>query len=301
MLEQKQFFIPPAIIEDFDFYFEERKVLVKQVGANIIIHWNRNISSKLFDNIKNKKAGEAYIIGYTSKILPKINQEILKQRYSNEHFLIKYFSTLDILKISIYKNSSMEIAPLTYPKSITPFSLSQKLGKGIDEIFIRDLLDAGNAYFNYNLDECIRKIITSLENSFIFLKHKGSKKGLFSRKKGFKNIIKNIYSGDLKNKDIENNLLFIYKVRNKIVHRKFRVKFSNNWFCKKSVITLFYHYKTQCKNNIPLKDYILSLEMQFRMIDDFCRGQTPEDIINIDRFERNLKIDNGEMSIILKG
>ena len=41
--------------------------------------------------------------------------------------------------------------------------------------------------------------------------------------------------------------------------------------------------------------------MQFRMIDDFCRGQTPEDIINIDRFERNLKIDNGEMSIILKG
>ena len=164
----------PALLEDFDFYLYDNKICVNQIGGKLQIKFNKKISNKLLNDIKKNK-GENFIIGYISKILPKVNQEILKQRYKNGHFLIRSFSTMDIYKIVITRLRSGEEIILNWPVSIDNFPPSKKLAKEKNEIFIRDLIDAGNLYFNGNYDDCIRKIVTSVENSFRFYNLKGKR------------------------------------------------------------------------------------------------------------------------------
>ncbi len=268
----------PALLEDFDFYLYNNKICVNQIGGELQIKFNKKISNKLLNDVKKHK-GERFVIGYISKILPKVNQEILKQRYENGHFLIRSFSIMDIYKIIITRHRSGEEIVLNWPVSIDNFPPSKKLAKEKNEIFIKDLIDAGNLYFNGNYDDCIRKVITSIENSFRFYNLKGKRKSLFFRNNKFNNIIKNNINGkDIGQKVIASNLIFIYKIRCKIVHDKFRIKYNNGWICKKGIGTLFYLYQFLDRNNKQILDYIHSLQTQFLMLDMFCQGTNLEDV-----------------------
>jgi len=283
----------PALLEDFDFYLYNNKIYVNQIGGELQIKFNKKISNKLLNDIKKHK-GECFIIGYISKILPKVNHEILKQRYENGHFLIRSFSILDIYKIVIIRLRSREEIILNWPVSIDNFPPSMKLVKEKNEIFIKDLIDAGNLYFNGNYDDCIRKIITSVENSFRFYNLKGKRKSLFFHNNKFNNIIKNNISGkDISQKVIASNLIFIYKIRCKIVHDKFRIKYNNGWICKKGIGTLFYLYQFLNKDDKQFLDYVLSLQQQFLMLDMFCQG------INLEDVEKLENRDNKERENIL--
>lgn len=55
-----------------------------------------------------------------------------------------------------------------WPLPIPGFPEVNKFKERLDVIFVRDLIDAMTEYFYFNLDECVRKVITSLENYFIY-------------------------------------------------------------------------------------------------------------------------------------
>jgi hypothetical protein len=62
--------------------------------------------------------------------------------------------------------------------------------------------------------------------------------------------------------------MFIYFLRNKIVHDKLRFKFENEMICKKGIGTLLYIYQSKHNVRKNLFNYIFSLDMQFKMISD---------------------------------
>ena len=50
-----------------------------------------------------------------------------------------------------------------------------------DAVFIRDLIDAMTDYLYYDLDECIRKTITSVENFFLHYKLSPASENIWNR------------------------------------------------------------------------------------------------------------------------
>lgn len=284
-------FYSPAILEPFDFHLYDKKIEAIHKNGFLVISYNQVLSKKLIDDLRSGKS-EQFIIGYISKYLPQINKEILKQRYSLGHFLVRTYSTLDIYKI--YLNilgttlaTRQEKIVLMWPQSITSFPPAESLAQSEDEIYIRDFIDAGNAYLTGHYDDCIRKIITSIENSFKFYKLKGSTPhGLqklfnFCKKSKFRDIIKiNMDKNDIGHKVTAENILFIYNLRNKIVHDKFRINPKNGWICKKAIGTLNYIYQFLGKGSNTTA-YIFYLSQQFLMLDNFTRG------INLDDIKKN--------------
>jgi len=278
------FFYSPAILNNFDFFIYGKKIIGTQKDGLLVVRFNQEMPKKLVDELKSGKS-EHLVVGYISKYLPRINQEILKQRYTEGHFLVRTFSTLDVYRLYVKIEQDNSRIQLSWPQSITSFPPSKKLAEEKDEIYIRDLVDAGNLYFNGSYDDCVRKVITSAENAFRFYNLKGDRTFLFLKNRKFESIIKrNIYSKNLANEVIANNLIFIYKLRNKIVHHKFRIRFENGWICKKAIGTLFYLYQFLSKD-VQTKEYIFSLQMQFLMLDNFCKGTNLENLEKIGKIK----------------
>ena len=322
------FFYSPAVINSFEFYIFGKKIKGSCDNGFLHISFNQNISKLLAKDLQDNKS-EQFVIGYIQKYLPYINNEILKQRYLFGHFLIKTYSSLDISKIIINLGENREKIIVSWPQSITGFPPVMALASSEDEIYIRDFIDAGNAYLTGDYDGCIRKSITSIENAFAFYKLKGTKKenkhGFFSfflpRKYKFDDIVmSNIYKEDIGHKVISENILFIYKIRNKIVHDKFKIKPENGWVCKKAIGTLNYIYQSLGNGGSKTK-YIMLLFQQFLMLDKFTSGVNLEmaeapndtknsdynfikdenDLYKLDNFVFNgLKISDKEKNIILK-
>ncbi len=282
-----------AFLNDFKFEFKNFHVLTHQAGNNLTIIYERKLSLKLFNSLTQDHRSVLFIIGYIEEILPEVNREILKQKYLFGHLLNQTFSTMDIHGLYVQNVTDDETIELDWPIAIHPFPPSAQLAKEADEIFIRDYIDAMTCYFSNNLDECIRKMITSLENFFILKKIKGDKEDDPNRilnffeqiifwmhfKYGFKNI--ELKSGTFKSKLLEisneknyiinwrgyipiwvNNVLFIYKIRNGIVHKQWRMDQSDRWICEKGLITLSYIFQTALIDT-KTREYIFSLRMQF--------------------------------------
>lgn len=323
-------FYSPAVLDSFDFLAPDgKKITGTQNGTLLNISFDQLLSKKLIEALMWGKSDQ-FIIGYISKYLPIINAELLRQRYSSGHFLVKTFSTLDIYKVLIKVPSlAQEIGAITlrWPQSMPSFPPAKKLAVEKDEIFVRDFIDAGNAYLSGNYDDCIRKAITSVENAFSHygLKPKSVSKWqriidkLFDRKYKFNRIVTdNIYAENLGNKMVSSNLRFLYKLRNKIVHEKFRIRPENGWIAKKAIGTLHYLYQFLGRRvDQHAVDYAFYLGAQFLMVAGLFRGEnldyikkrhtekskpniikTPEDL-DKSVFE-DLLINNREQSIILR-
>lgn len=95
------------------------------------------------------------------------------------------------------------------------------------------MVDAGNSYFENNYDDCIRKIITSVENTFD--KCRVKKNG-----EGFPDTLNRVLARNfIGTEAVRKNIAFIYRIRNKIVHDKLRIKYDQGWFCDRAMRTLF--------------------------------------------------------------
>jgi hypothetical protein len=153
-----------------------------------------------------------------------------------------------------------------------------------------------NCLLRGNYDECIRKIISSLENSFSEYRVNGqkipytkiqnaSKRGIFLLAKCF-NLKIDIKQGSFKDKlneffntpfrrqywnnyipHLKSNIEFIYFLRNKIMHENLRLKSEDNWICFKGIITISYLYQSPLIESRTRK-YIFTLIMQFQAIAD---------------------------------
>lgn len=258
----------PGVIKDFEFFLNNKKVRVSQGGTFILARIeNIEMSQKLFDNVKAGGSGTKFILAELTQFLPKINEELMKQKYLSGHLLTKMFSTFDINHIFLRKLTGAVIR-IDWPQTLPGFPPSQQLAK--DEIFIRDLLSAINHYFDKNFDDCIRNLVTSAENFFRVRGLKGRRRLIFFKNNGFVSIVKtNLAGSHIGQEVIRENMIFVYKVRNKIVHHDFRIRNSNGWGAKKGIGTVLYLYQ-MLGGGRQLVQYMHSLSCQFLLLMNFC-------------------------------
>lgn len=233
--------------------------------AQILIE-DLKIPYKLFQDLKNKKREAIYYINaIIDKILPLINKELLFQKYKTGNILIFCVSFLDIQKITlIYHETKVGwqniIIPwVFFPKHFPP--LQNFSWQNNPPTYIRDYIDAMEMYLKYNFDECIRKIITSLETCFLYYKLKISKNDPMIQ------LIEKYITQPI----IKENIIFIYNLRNKIVHEGFSLKSDQKWICKKAIGTMSYVLQHPFIKKEEIK-YICLLVMQFLLIDQEMKG-----------------------------
>ncbi|MFH1890967.1 MAG: hypothetical protein ABIJ91_05410 [Candidatus Kuenenbacteria bacterium] len=295
----------PSKVDNFN--IDDRPLHIRQDGGEIHINYHKLITQTLLDDLKEffncfknnksipddliKKNPSQYIVGFIGETLPRINQEILDRKYKEGHVILKTISQFDIYNVFIVDDSGNYHAIL-WPNPIPGFPEVKKFQKNLDVVFVRDFIDAMTEYFYFNLDECVRKVITSLENYFIYYNLKPISKinfwtKLFKRKRAkFQRLVNDYITEShypFKERDLKilrENILFVYKIRNLIVHDKLRLKLDNLMFCKKAIGTLLYIYQSKFTYNDGRKDYVFAFDMQFKMIADMIIG------LNLDNFEK---------------
>lgn len=276
-------FLFPASIDKIEFYLHNTKVSLEQTGSILKIRFAKKLSKKLWLNVNKSHSGEDFILSYVARLMPEINRRLLENRYIKGHLLSRTFSTLDTVGIFlIYKNKHVR---LRWPGSISNFPPSETLAREKDQIYIRDYIDAIYSYFKNDYDDCLRRVITSVENLFKVRNLKGKD----DNQKSFKSILYNNLDIQIfSNKIIADNIVFIYKLRNKIVHDKFRVKLSNGRVCKKAIGSLNYLLQ-RLSGDDAIGIYVSSLAIQFLMLQNFVgEGHTLDDI---EKFDRNAPVD----------
>lgn len=304
------------------FVFDNGPIHIRQDNNEIFVNIRKAISKKLFNDIVNlfesfrdkrdlpkdiisKNPGQ-YIAGYIRETLPIVNDIIIKNKYNDGQILLRTVSQFDIDLVFMVDGKGNHYS-VNWPLPIPPFPLSKNNEKEIPAVFARDLMDSMTEYLYYNLDECLRKIITSLENYFIFYNLKIKQRSLLS-KIFFKKISKiekliNLYVTEeyyeYKERDLKilrENIIFIYHVRCLIVHDKLRLKTNDLMICKKAIGTLLYIYQSKLISANGQYSYLFSFDMQFKMIADMLTG------VNLDFMEKISKQDtnhkNGHKKII---
>lgn len=294
-----------------NFNIDDHPLHVVQKDNKIYVNFNKIISKKLLEDVREhfrtfKEEGSIseeltaknpsqFIIGYIKETLPRINKEILDRKYSEGHIITRTISQFDISEVFVVDDSGRMHA-IIWPLPVPGFPPSNDDGN-YNATYIKDLIDAMTEYFYYNPDECIRKIITSLENYFIHYNLKSNKKrfslNIFKKDIKFKRlinkyIVKEYYA--YKERDLiilRKNILYIYYIRNLIVHDKLRLNLENLMFCKKAIGTLFYIYQSSFISDDGKWNYIFSFDMQFKLIVDGILG------VNLDKIK---KMENSKYS-----
>jgi hypothetical protein len=246
------------------------------VGKVQLLIEDLQIPKALFEDLKKGK-GRIFIISIINQILPIVNNHLDYQKYNKGNILMKRVNFLDIFKITlIYHQENRGWQPIFIPLPIFPKEfppLQQKYFQNeLPPIYIRDYIDAMESYLNYNFSDCVRKIITSLENCFRFYKLKVKKLPLFlDLLINRKHRIPRLISKYIQHPIIRKNLLFLYRVRNKIVHEGFIIKPEHGWFCKKGIGTLSYVFQESFISNKE-KEYLWLLTNQFLLITNEISG-----------------------------
>jgi hypothetical protein len=258
----------PGIIEPFEFFLNKKRVRINQSETFILARIEiAALSQKLFNDIKTTGRGESFILAEIAQFLPKINEELMRQKYLSGHLLIKTFSIFDINHIFLRKTDG-EVVVVDWPQTLPSYPPSQALAK--DDIYVRDLLNAINHYFDKNFDDCIRNLVTSVENFVRTRGLRGKSRFLFFRRNSFVSVLKNNLAGPyIGNEVVRENMIFIYRIRNKIVHNDFRIKNSNGWGCVKGIGTVTYLFRLLGKDP-QLNLYMKSLQGQFILLRNFC-------------------------------
>ena len=214
-------FYSPAVLDSFPIVAPGIEGEVTSNGNSLEVKLQKNISSNLFQDTwqKNKNTGK-YYIGYVNQVIPFINAAILKQKYLNGHILVAPFSVFDVRTLKVIKSSNGHRVPVEWPVSVTAFPPAEQLATQNDEIYIRDLIDACTYYFTFNTDDCIRRLITSLENYF----HLNDLEGSFRSRLNQVIVPEAYIPGWGEYLEIwKNNISFLYDLRNAIVHNRFSV------------------------------------------------------------------------------
>lgn len=251
----------PAELLSFEFYYKKLKITGVQNGRYLTVSFIEKLPRKLIDDLAwGRKNAEQYVFGYIFIPLKRVNQEMLRQRYALGHFLVSTFSFFDIASIkltNVDESPTDEVINVPWPPifSAPPhFHFSKAVEIPEPQIFLRDYIDAWNDYFRGDYDNCIRRLITSVENAFGFYGLNQKKKypwwrfisRLRAKKSTFKQIILDLRrkSKFIGHEVVSENLLFMYRVRNKITHGSLRIHQENGWwFCGKGLETVQYLYQ----------------------------------------------------------
>lgn len=268
-------FICPGFVKPFEFWVHGTKVVGEQSGNVLQILVQRKISLLLWDHLRLMGVGQEYIMGYIATLMPRINRQLIDNRYKEGHILSRTFAIFEGINVSVVVKN--RVLRLDWPRGIASFPPSRQLSNKITALYVRDYIDAMHAFFRNEYDDCIRRVITASENfveakgwrvkknrSFILsilfyeiLFPKDKKGGSFRRK-----LADNLDKTKIAGKVINENLQFIYTIRNKIVHGGFRIDTRSIMFCDKAVSTLYYLIYRHSGNS-KISEYVRTLNKQF--------------------------------------
>lgn len=315
-------FNSPVVYSGIDTSENELHIQQKNNGV-ILCTLEKTISKKLLDAVKpppvpssssvNKFLRDSqFILGYVRVYLPTINKKISELKYLEGHILAKTISLLDIYGVEVYllDPDPKLVAGILWPMPISgyppsSFSIESQV------TFVRDLIDAMTSFFQYNLDDCIRKLITSLENCILFYDLKEDKnssnlwenlKKYFSPSRRFGRILNRYVTEDSYPyierdlKILRQNILFVYHLRNLIVHDKLRIDPSQTVVCDKAIHTLLYIYQGLFITTSQ-RTLIFSLYGQFKVLVSSFGGYNLEQIeyLNTKTKRRKLITNKNEM------
>lgn len=291
----------PVLVDNFNIDVQSLKI--RQEGQKIIINYRKKIPLKLFEDLRDyynggspanvpevllKRNPSQYIVAYIKENLSRINDEIVSRRYKEGHLILKTVSLFDIEEVFIFDLEN-NYYPILWPIPLPKYPLTVEYYKNNDSIFVRDLINAMTEYFYYDLDECVRKIITSLENYFKFYNLKIKKDIDYPsniENSKFKKLIYCYIQEDYykyKERDLcilRENIAFVYDTRCDIVHDKLRLRGDNLVFCHKAIKTLSYIYQSVFIDNDSKHNYIFSLYSHFDIITNVIVG------LNLDQLEK---------------
>ncbi|WP_067621139.1 hypothetical protein [Alicyclobacillus acidiphilus] len=270
-----------AHLSPLELSWECSTISVRQDGNLLTVLIKRPISKKLYESaIAHRGNATMFIIGYIEAILPVVNREIISQKYLSGHILHSLLSTIGIDELALIRMEDGIPHRLPWPVAVLPFPSAEALAKEYDNFFIRDFIDAMTCYFSFSLDECIRKIITSIENFFTLRRiyaDKFKKKLNLCLQERYYPVNWGPYLSILKR-----NIEFIYGVRNNIVHNTFRMDYQHRFICKKGIGTLSYIYQSSL-NEPEVVRYTRALTQQFLLFETQYSG------INLDILKSHLE------------
>lgn len=269
-------FIYPALIKSVEFWHRKSRLVFRQIPPLLFIYIQRKISERLWDDLRLFSRGEQFIIGYLSRLMPVINRRLLDNRYLNGEPLSRTFSLLDAIGIRV--TCGKYTVSLNWPISVVPFHRTVELAPGRTEMYLRDLVDAMQSFLSNDFDECVRRLVTSTETFFLHLGWKAA-----TKPNTFRRILDcNVDTSGLAGQVIVQNLKFIYKVRNKIVHRGFRMSPSSGLFCDKAIGSATYLIQMHSGDE-TVSRYASSLRMQLLKAQGVLGG--PFDLDEIEKRE----------------
>jgi hypothetical protein len=292
----------PGHISPFDFWLYKAHIYGLQSGNILHIQIHRKISQRLWDDIRlcipfNK---HLFIVGYLNACMPSINRILLDNRYYHGHLLSRTFSVFEVLNLNLtVAHRRMRLA---WPVGAAYYPPSQQIAKDVSALYVHDYIDSIDSYFRSDYDDCIRRVVTSAENLFEALnwKVKPAPLNLLQRivrrlmtvfgvkvedtpntfrRLLLDNIDKRRISADV----LSENMLFIYTVRNRIVHSGFRMSTSSRVFCEKAITTLKHLITGHCGDRVIVR-YVDTLNMQFG-----SQRNPLEDHFNLDVIENWVK------------
>jgi len=281
-------FIYPGIIQSTEFWHRKNRIVFQQRPPLLIIEIHRKISSRLWDDVRLFGRGQQFIIGYVSAVMPAVNRRLLDNRYLSGQLLSRTFFLMEAVWLFVTHENKM--VRLNWPVSFDHSSRSAQLAPRRDEPYLRDFIDAIHAYLKNDFDDCIRRLVTSLETFFSHRQWKAT-----AGPSTFKRILDgNIKTGVLAGQVIIQNLKFVYQVRNKIAHRGFRMSPSSRLFCDKAIATVKYLIQ-RYSGDLAISRHVSSLSRQLLMVQGVLGNQYDLDEIERSRPMRRdggLPIDN---------
>lgn len=287
--------LQPAKFDPFNFWHKGAKVSVFQNGSRLFIKVDRKIPQRLFDDMRLLGIRHEYIVSYMTQYIPIINRNLLDAKYTSSNFLLKTFSVYDLMDIVVLSDKKAVRCP--WPFQFQNFPMKTNLTPFDSHVYVRDYIDACTLYFEGNYDECIRKIITSVENFihekqwilpketlFSRIKNFLMRKKISSNRRSFRKILNHyIPTDEYRGKTVNFNIQHIYSVRNKIVHDGFRTPIRADMFCDKAVSTLHYFLFLACGDG-ELRKLLSGSRMHFVMMQREGKG-----MLNLDEIERREK------------
>lgn len=294
-------FISPAVVPQLTIWHNKAKIDMGQRGSALAIVIHRKISSRLWDDLRLFQQGHLFVVGYVHALLPAINRRLLDNRYLSGHVYSRTYAVHEALGISIrHKNDTVRTP---WPISALPFPRVAQFAHASRETCIRDYIDAVHAFVRNDFDDCIRRVITSTEDFIVFKKWKTAPpqrplpsniwekiadriRRVLRRNSApaipntFKNTLRtNIRTDRIAGQVILENLLFIYHVRNRIVHAGFRLSTHSARFCRKSIATVGYLLQRASRSR-DIAQFVFSVEMHLNLLEG-----TFDQLVDLDRLK----------------
>jgi hypothetical protein len=228
-------FLFPGEVDPFHFWLHQTKVDGVQYGNALVVTALREISAQLWEDLRLKDDGQAFIIGYLTSLMPAVNRRLINNRYNKGHLLSRTFAIFEAVDVSI--TVAGRRLWLSWPPSLPSFPPTTELAGIQTPLYVRDYIDSISAYYRYEYDDAIRRVITATEN---FLDNHGWKvsaggsggvlhwiMSIFRRKpqgSSFRRRLRdNLDLSKISNEVVHDNLQFVYSIRNRIVHNGFRM------------------------------------------------------------------------------